>query len=71
MPHMTIFKPERETIKCRIVFPPNLKDSVNNIALSHNQCIYSGPTLNQKLSSSFLHLRLDREILLFDLKKSI
>ena len=69
MPHMAIFKPERESTKCRIVFLSNLKDSVNN-ALSHNQCMFSGPTLNQKLSSSFLHLRFDRKILLFDLKKA-
>ena len=32
--------------------------------------MYSGPTLNQKLSSSFLHLRFDRKLLIFDLKKA-
>ena len=39
-------------------------------SLSHNQVMYSGPTLNQKLSSALLHLRFGRWLLVFDLKKA-
>ncbi|XP_068243395.1 uncharacterized protein [Palaemon carinicauda] len=70
LPHMPIFKLDRDSTKCRIVFLSNLRDSSNNISLSHNQCMYSGPTLNQKLSSSFLQLRFDQKLLIFDLKKA-
>ena len=69
LPHMPIIKMDRETTKCRIVFLSNLKEH-NNLALSHNQCMYSGPNLNQKLSSSFLQLRFDKFLLVFDLKKA-
>ncbi|XP_068225202.1 uncharacterized protein [Palaemon carinicauda] len=70
LPHMPIFKPDKDTSKCRVVFLSNLKDSVDGSSLSHNQCMYSGPALNQKLSSSFLNLRFDRKLLIFDLKKA-
>ena len=67
--HMPVFKPDRNTTKCRIVFLSNLKES-GKLSLSHNQCMYSGPNLNQKLSSSFLQLRFDKFLLTFDLKKA-
>ncbi|XP_066941404.1 uncharacterized protein [Macrobrachium rosenbergii] len=70
VPHMPVFKPDKDTTKCRIVFLSNLRDSSDSISLSHNQCMYSGPTLNQKLSSSFLQLRFDQKLLIFDLKKA-
>ena len=61
LPHMAILKPERETTKCRIVFLSNLseRDDRKSVAISHNQAIHSGPSLNQKISSSVLHLRFD------------
>ena len=70
--HMAIFRPERNTTKCRIVYLSNLgeSNSGSNLSLSHNQAMYSGPTLNQKLSSAFLHLRFDSKILIYDLKKA-
>ena len=68
--HMPVFKLERETSKCRIVFLSNLKDSRQELSLSHNQCMFSGPTLNQKLSSAFMHIRFDSKLLTFDLKKA-
>ena len=70
--HMGIFKLERETTKCRIVFLSNLKEieSRKKLSLSHNQGMYPGPTLNQKLSSAFLHLRFDAKLLTYDLKKA-
>ena len=72
LPHMGIFKPERETTKCRVVFLSNLKeaDAIRKLSLSHNQCMHPGPTLNQKLSSAFLHLRFDKMLLTYDLKKA-
>ena len=72
LPHMGIFKPERETTKCRVVFLSNLKEADANkkLSLSHNHCMHPGPTLNQKLSSAFLHLRFDKMLLTYDLKKA-
>ena len=72
LPHMGIFKPDRETTKCRVVFLSNLReaDARKKLSLSHNQCIHPGPTLNQKLSSAFLHLRFDKKLLTYDLKKA-
>ena len=72
IPHMPIFKPERETTKCRIVFLSNLSESnrKNRPGLSHNQCMFSGPNLNQKLSSALMHLRFDKYLLTYDLRKA-
>ena len=68
--HMPVFKPDRDTTKCRIVFLSNIKDAKQSLSLSHNQCMFAGPTLNQKLSSAFLHIRFDLKLLTFDLKKA-
>ena len=54
LPFMAIFKPERETTKCRVVFLSNLSEKNT---MNHNQSIHAGPSMNQKLSSSLLHLR--------------
>ena len=70
LPHMPIFRPEKDTTKCRIVFLSNLQESFNKLCLSHNQCMYAGPNLNQKLSSAFLNIRFDDKLLIFDLKKA-
>ncbi|XP_068218540.1 uncharacterized protein [Palaemon carinicauda] len=72
LPHMGIFKPERETTKCRVVFLSNLRENEKNkkLSLSLNQCVHPGPTLNQKLSSAFLHLRFGQKLLTYDLKKA-
>ena len=70
LPHMPIFKPNRETTKCRIVFLSNLQESFNRFSLSHNQCMYAGPNLKQKLYSAFIHLRFDEKLLVFDLRKA-
>ena len=68
--HMPVFKPERDTTKCRVVFLSNLKDARQNLSLSHNQCMFAGPTLNHKLSSAFIHNRFDLKLLTFDLVKA-
>ena len=70
LPHMPIFKLDRETSKCRIVYLSNLHESFNKFALSHNQCMYAGPNLNQKLYSAFINLRFGKSILVFDLCKA-
>ena len=72
LPHMGIFKPQRETTKCRVVFLSNLKQDEpdKKLSLSHNQVMHSGPTLNQKLSSAFVHSRFDEKLLIYDLKKA-
>ena len=72
LPHMAVFKPQRHTTKCRIVYLSNLRENERNkaLSLSHNQCIFPGPSLNQKMSSAFMHLRFDNKLLTFDLKKA-
>ena len=69
---MGIFRPHKETTKCRVVFLSNLceKMSDRSKTLSHNQVICSGPNLNQKLSSSIMHLRFDRYLLFSDIEKA-
>ena len=72
MPHMGVFKLDRATSKCRVVYLSNLcqKDSKKPMTVSHNQAIFSGPNLNQKISSSMLQLRFDKKILIYDLQKA-
>lgn len=72
LPHMPIFKFDRETTKCRIVFLSNLNqiDYSKALSISHNQAMFAGPTLNQKLSSALLHLRFGKYLLTYDLKKA-
>ena len=69
--HNSIFKPNKETSKVRIVFMSNLAEKSkepNN--LSHNQCMFSGPSINQKLSTALTQLRFDEKLLCFDIKKA-
>ena len=70
--HMGIFKLQRESTKCRIVFLSNLRQDEpdKKMSISHNQCMFSGPTLNQKLSSALIHLRFDEKLITYDLKKA-
>lgn len=70
--HMAVFKLERETTKCRVVFLSNLCEKINSqsVTLSHNQAMLSGPSLNQKITSALLYLRFDEKVLCFDIKKA-
>ncbi|XP_068219223.1 LOW QUALITY PROTEIN: uncharacterized protein [Palaemon carinicauda] len=70
--HMGVFKLDRETTKCRVVFLSNIfeADPRKPMTVSHNQAIHPGPSLNQKLSSALLHLRFGSKIFCFDLKKA-
>ena len=72
LPHMGVFRMDRETTKCRIVFLSNLceRDPSNKLTVSHNQAIHPGPCLNQKLGSAILHIRFDEKLLCFDLCKA-
>ncbi|XP_064087272.1 uncharacterized protein LOC135201905 [Macrobrachium nipponense] len=67
VPFMGIFKPDRETTKCRVVFLSNLSDKGS---MNHNQTMHAGPTLNQKLSTSIINLRFGSKLCCFDIKKA-
>ena len=70
--HMAVFKMKKTTTKCRVVYLSNLcqNNPTQNITVSHNQAIHSGPNLNQKLASAILHLRFDPLLLCFDIQKA-
>ena len=68
--HSYVFRPHKETTKIRMVFMSNLAEKLNSNNLSHNQCMYSGPCVNQKLSTALILLRFDEKLLVFDLKKA-
>ena len=72
LPHMGVFKLDRETSKCRVVYLSNLcqDDSSKPFTVSHNQAMFSGPNLNQKISSAMMHLRFDEKLLIYDLQKA-
>lgn len=72
LPHMPVFRMNKETSKCRVVYLSNLASNYSEkaVSLSNNQCMHSGPCLNRKLSTSLLNLRFDRYLLCFDLVKA-
>ncbi|XP_064096673.1 uncharacterized protein LOC135208434 isoform X1 [Macrobrachium nipponense] len=69
---MGIFNLDRDTTKCRIVFLSNLceNSSKSNPVISHNQAMWAGPCLNQKISTSLFQIRFDKYLMCFDLKKA-
>lgn len=67
IPHMSVFRLDKETTKCRVVYLSNLSD---RNSLCHNQTIHSGPNLNKKLTTSLMLLRFDKFVLTFDIKKA-
>ncbi|XP_068224198.1 uncharacterized protein, partial [Palaemon carinicauda] len=72
MGHLGVFKLERETTKCRVVFLSNLseRDPSQKVTLSHNQAMLSGSCINQKITTALLNLRFDTKLLCFDVKKA-
>ena len=70
MPHMGIFKMERESTKCRVVFLSNLCERKNGNGLCLNQCMTSGPLLNVKMGTAVMQQRFSKYLLTFDLKKA-
>lgn len=69
LPHMGVFKMNRETTKVRIVYLSNLCEKKGN-HVSHNSALLPGPCLNTKLSTSLLLSRFDKYILIFDIAKA-
>ena len=67
--HMPIFRPEKVSSPCRVVFLSNLNGKGASI-ISHNQAMLSGPSLNRKLSTALISLRFNKFLLCFDLKKA-
>ena len=67
LPHMSIIKPDRKATKCRIVFLSSLSETnyKKRLSLSHNQAMFAGPCLNQKLSSALMQLRFGRYLLTY------
>lgn len=69
--HMGVFKLDRETSKCRVVFLSNLSQKNNHsVSLSHNQVMHAGPSLNNKITTALLHLRFGEKLLCYDLAKA-
>ena len=72
IPHMPIFKLKNDSTKCRIVYLSNLCENNPNLSrtVSHNQCMFPGPSLNQKLSTALLHLRFGKYLMIFDIQRA-
>ena len=72
LPQIGIIKLDRSTTKCRMVFLSNLCEKQNDgsPSISHNQAMWAGRCINQKLSTALLLLRFDSHLLCFDLKKA-
>ena len=66
---MPVFREKAKSTKCRVVFLSNLSQKGSN-SVSHNEAMFSGPTLNHKMSSSLLHLRFQEKICTFDIVKA-
>ena len=67
--HMPVFRPEKPSSPCRVVFLSNLNAKGSNV-ISHNQAMLAGPPLNRKLTTALLNLRFNKYVLCFDLKKA-
>ncbi|XP_066981068.1 uncharacterized protein [Macrobrachium rosenbergii] len=70
--HMGVFRLDRETTKCRVVFLSNVCEPSRSsvMTVNHNQAMYAGPSLNQKITSALLHLRFGSKLLIFDIKNA-
>jgi hypothetical protein len=67
IPHMPVFRPDKETTKMRVVFMSNLSETNK---FSHNQAMHSGPCLNQKITTALIKLQFDEGLLCYDLRKA-
>ena len=71
LPHMGVFRMNRDTTKCRVVFLSNLSENyLNDSCVSHNKAMLPGPNLNHKISIALTLLRFDRFLLIFDIQKA-
>ena len=73
LPHMALFKMNKETTKVRVVYLSNLceKTKTEPDAVSHNNALLPGPFLNTKLATSLLLARFDKYMLIFDIDNSL
>ena len=71
LPHMGVFKPDRDTTKIRVVFLSNLVEQNKSMhTVSHNQAMLPGPSLNNKIINSLIFTRFDKYLITFDLRKA-
>ena len=72
LPHMPIFKLNRESTKCRVVFLSNLcEPKINQKAtISHNKAMYAGPSLNPPIVNALLQIRFDSNVIFYDIVKA-
>ena len=70
--HKPVFKPDKASTKCRIVFLSNkcAKGDKQQPTLSHNQVLEAGPCLNSKIIIALTLMRFGIKLLCFDLKKA-
>ena len=70
IPHMPVYKLDKATTKCRMVFLSNLcQGNPRKPTISHNQAMMTGPNLNNKLSTAILKMRFDKLMLCFDTER--
>ena len=72
LPHMCVIRMSSQSTKYRVVYLSNLceKNPQFSMTVSHNQALYPGPNMNQKLSTALHLLRFDKYIFTFDIKKA-
>ena len=68
--HKPVFKPDKASTKCRIVFLSNKCAKRDHPTLSHNQVLEAGPCLNSKITTALTQMRFGKKLLCFDLKKA-
>ena len=72
LPHMGIFRMNKETTKCRVVYLSNLceRSKTKPNSVSHNNALLPGPCLNNKMTTALILSRFDKFILIFDIQKA-
>lgn len=66
LPHHTVIRRDRETTKLRIVYDASCKSS----GASLNDCLFTGPSLSQKIVDTILRFRTRREAFVGDIEKA-
>ena len=71
LPHMPVFRMERDSSKCRVVYLSNLseRDLKKPMTVSQNQAMLPGPCLNRKISTAVLQLRFDEKAFVLTSKR--
>ena len=66
LPHHAVFRPDKTTTKCRIVFDASAREEGS---VSLNDCVLAGPALQPNLASVLIRFRTHRVGLLADVEK--